>query len=147
MTLVFEPGARTVESHFSFLLDSNSLLGFAAASRHNGSTARSAIIFLQSEGFRLYLTPQVLIEFHAVATRDPGARGLGWKPVGALRTSALVQKSFEFLPDVAEIFPKWEYLTKKYSVRGKKVHDARLAAVALTYGIPNILTSNTADFA
>jgi hypothetical protein len=29
---------------------------------------------------------------------------------------------------------------------GKQTHDGRLAAVALAYGVPNILTFNIADF-
>jgi len=35
----------------------------------------------------------------------------------------------------------------QYRVVGAKVHDARLAAVANVYGVKNILTFNTKDFA
>ena len=36
--------------------------------------------------------------------------------------------------------------TRNAAVEGKQVHDARIAAVALAYGVPYILTFNLKDF-
>ncbi len=44
-------------------------------------------------------------------------------------------------PDIAQ---RWLDLVRRYEVKGKEVHDARL--VALAHDIPYILTLNPADF-
>ena len=39
------------------------------------------------------------------------------------------------------------HLLSSVQVAGKQVHDANIVATMLTYGVPKLLTNNTADFA
>ncbi len=54
--------------------------------------------------------------------------------------------AFVLLPDRAEVFAQWEHLVQTYGVGGIQVHDTRLAAVALVYKVPHVLTFNAKDF-
>ena len=56
------------------------------------------------------------------------------------------RQRFPFLPDSAQVFDSWLRIVVSSSVSGKRVHDARLAAVALAHSLDGILTFNTADF-
>lgn len=129
-----------------YLLDTNVLLGQATPAHHNSALARPALAALVAQGARLCVTPQCLIEFYAVATRDRVDGGLGWKPEGAAKAVAAIASRYEFLPDHADVFTKWQDLATTYAPRGKKTHDTRLAAVALVYGIAHVLTANVDDF-
>lgn len=50
------------------------------------------------------------------------------------------------LPDVPAIYPEWRRLATQAGVSGKPTHDARLLAVAVVYGVDNLLTFNGGDF-
>ena len=45
------------------------------------------------------------------------------------------RQRFPFLPDTAQVFESWLQVVVSSSVSGKRVHDARLAAVALAYSV------------
>ena len=139
--------ATVVPSNGAYLLDTNVLLGFAMPHHHNAATTRPALATLEASGARLCVTPQVLIEFYAVATRDRQDRGLGWTPQGAAKAVTALLAKFEMLPDAPEVFARWQNLAVAHKVRGKSAHDTRLAAVALAHGVPLLLTSNTKHFA
>lgn len=91
--------------------------------------------------------PQVLVEFWVVATRPRQANGLGWDPTAARAADDGLVSLFPMLPDVPEAFPRWLSLVSEGSVCGKRAHDVRLAAAALSNGVGEILTLNPADFA
>ena len=42
---------------------------------------------------------------------------------------------------------RWFELVQRFSVRGKRVHDARLVAVFQAHNIEHLISFNTADFA
>ena len=50
------------------------------------------------------------------------------------------------LPDTEEVYRVWRRLVVRHSVRGIQVHDARLAAAMMTYGIRRLVTLNEPDF-
>lgn len=50
------------------------------------------------------------------------------------------------LPDTPSIYPEWKRIVSAHGIQGIKVFDARLIAVANTYGVGNILTFNAGDF-
>ena len=60
--------------------------------------------------------------------------------------TARIEIFFTVLPDSHEAFRQWRRLIVTHEVKGAKVHDARLAAIMLVYGIRDILTFNAADF-
>jgi predicted nucleic acid-binding protein len=53
---------------------------------------------------------------------------------------------FSLLPEIPAIFEGWLQLVTEKKVFGKKVHDARLAALLNIHGIAKLLTFNTSDF-
>jgi len=53
---------------------------------------------------------------------------------------------FALLAEGPESFERWFALVEGAEVRGKRAHDARLAALLLSNGLTQILTLNTPDF-
>jgi predicted nucleic acid-binding protein len=62
----------------NYLLDTNILLRSADPNSESYFLVRNAVNSLIEEGGTCYITPQVLIEFWAVATRPLNVNGLGW---------------------------------------------------------------------
>ena len=106
----------------------------------------NAINTLLGDGHRIYITSQNLIEYHAFATRPVLSNGLGLTPTKANQVGRKIESAFSLLPETPDIYTNWRNLMEKYDVSGRPVHDARLVAVMLTYGITHILTRNGADF-
>lgn len=94
-----------------------------------------------------YLTSQNLIEFWSTCTRPIDRNGLGMTIAQAEAELTRLENLFPILPDTPEIYPEWRRLVVTYNVMGVNVHDARLVAVMLAYGLTHILTFNTSDFA
>ena len=92
------------------------------------------------------MAPQVLIEFWVVATRPTAVNGLGWDPPVVEAAIQGLMQQFPLLTEGPAVFTTWLRLVST-GVRGKRAHDARLAAVALANGISQIITLNVADFA
>jgi len=130
----------------TYLADTNLLLRIADPLSLLHPIAAGAFAQLFRRGDEVFLTPQNLIEFWAVATRPVAANGLGWNSGRTAREVTDMQKRFRFLKDSPEIFTRWLELVKKYSVTGKRVHDARLVAVLEVHAVENLITFNTADF-
>lgn len=61
----------------TYLVDSNILIRLVHRSDPMHSDAQNAYRLLRKQGEMLYIVPQNLIEFWAVATRPPKANGLG----------------------------------------------------------------------
>ncbi len=129
-----------------YLLDSNLLLRLSDRSSHQHQTVKQAVGALIQSGAELYITPQNIIEFWSVATRPKSKNGLAFPRATAQKELAVHRATFALLPDRAEIFPQWERLIQAYAVEGVLAHDTRLAAVALVYGVENVLTFNLRDF-
>lgn len=131
----------------TYLLDTNVSLRFLDSNDPANPLATAAVAGLLSRGDQPVITPQVLVELWAVATRPKANNGLGWD---LLRVQAAVHdllKRFPLLEELRQIFPQWFRLVTACGVQGKQVHDARLAATVLAHGHQYILTFNTGDFA
>lgn len=111
--------------------------------------ARNAIDRAIEEGYRLCITPQIVVEFWNVATRPRSANGLGLDVMRAAREVFHLLDMFETLygDDTAVVLAFWLALVIQYGVQGKQVHDARLVATMLAHGVQHLLTFNTQDFA
>jgi predicted nucleic acid-binding protein len=129
------------------LADTNIWLRIADPGAVQNPVAISAIVRLLSEGHELCICAQNLIEFWAVATRPTAANGLGWTRDSAAEEIAGLEARFVLLPDTPEIFTLWKTLVQNSEVRGKRTHDARLAAVYLAHRAEALLTFNAGDFA
>jgi predicted nucleic acid-binding protein len=130
----------------SYLVDSNVLLRLTHQRDSMHENAQSAYKMLREQDQVLYVVPQNLIEFWAVATRPTSANGLGLTVEEAAHESSLLKQLFCMKPDVPEIYTIWEQLVIKYQVCGKQAHDTRLVAAVIAHQITHLLTFNTSDF-
>ena len=130
-----------------YLFDTNVFLRLASQNDPQRSTVLSALQKLRAGNEILCYTPQVLSEFWNVCTRPLSVRsGLGLSPVQTERKARVIEKYFRLLPDSLATFQEWRRLVVAYSVMGVQVHDAKLVASMLTYGITHLLTFNENDF-
>jgi predicted nucleic acid-binding protein len=130
----------------SILVETSILVRLANGADQLHTVAEAAIAELHRQGESLRLTPQVLVEFRNVATRPINVNGLGMVPADAERLAAGYETLFPILPETADIFPAWKSLVAQAGVIGKRVHDARLAAVCHVNGVRRILTFNESHF-
>ncbi len=128
------------------VLDTNVVVRLAAASAPEHPIVKSAIVNLAASGNALVIAPQVLVEFWVVATRPVEANGFGWDPAAAGPAIAKLRNQFPLLDETPAVFERWLSLVQGTGVRGKRAHDARIAALMLTHGISQILTLNPTDF-
>lgn len=129
------------------LIDTNVLLRSTEPKHTHYQSSVDAIDLLRSVGHELAIVPQVLYEFWSVATRPLENNGLGMSPADAHAEITAIQKLFRLLRDERGVFSIWEQLVTSYGVKGKQVHDARLAASLQRHGATHLLTFNTSDFA
>ncbi|MBN4000405.1 MAG: type II toxin-antitoxin system VapC family toxin [Nostoc sp. LPT] len=129
-----------------YLLDTNILLRACDPASSSYVLALEAIARLLAQGEECVITPQVLIEFWAVATRPIAVNGLGWNAEQTHTEVEQILDQFTLLEDNPQIFTYWLSYVTTYKVMGKRVHDARLIAVILTHGVTHLLTFNTDDF-
>ncbi len=128
------------------LLDTNVLVALLDPDSAEHGVVISAARRLSAAGVHYWLAPQVLIEFWAVATRPRSGNGLGWP---SARVHQEVERLFQtslLLEETSRLFPVWLQLVARHRVAGKRVHDARLAATMLVYGITHILTFDVKGF-
>jgi predicted nucleic acid-binding protein len=128
------------------VLDTNILLRLANPAAPEHEICRNAVTRLAEAGTTLATAPQVLVEFWVVATRPTDVNGLGWAPSAARTTIDGFLGQFRLLVETREAFDRWRALVTDTEIRGKRAHDARIAAVMLAGGVTELLTLNTADF-
>ncbi|MCS6948987.1 MAG: PIN domain-containing protein, partial [bacterium] len=112
------------------LLDTSVLL----RERHTGDiyhqTVVDAIEKLVSAGWAVYVTPQCLQEYWAVATRPPEARGgLGLSLEKVAEDIERMLSAHEVLTETPELFETWRFIVRDHRVLGRQVWDARIAAI------------------
>lgn len=128
------------------LADTNLLLRLADPASAQHLIATHALARLLRQGDEVFLTPQNLIEFWAVATRPVEANGFGWSSERTTKEVTELQERFPLLPDAPEIFTRWLALVKQLPVHGKRVHDARLVAALQAHVVEHLITFNASDF-
>jgi len=134
-------------SSLTSLVDSNLLLRLAEPGHPSHTVALRSLSNLRGQNSVIYACPQNCTEFWAVATRPIAANGLGFLTAKAEAELANIETLFPLLLDDPAIYPEWRRLVTLAGVSGKPTHDARLMAVAVVYGIDNLLTFNGKDFA
>jgi predicted nucleic acid-binding protein len=130
----------------AWLLDTNILLRDADTTSAHHAAARAALLALAGSGARLCITPQVLIEFWAVASRPIADNGLALDAATIERHLSAYLAAFEMVSDTPAIFDEWRRLANGYAPQGKTTHDTRLVAVMKAHNIGGILTFNTRHF-
>lgn len=128
------------------LLDTNIVLRLLEKGDPQHGDVRAAVDRCVASGREPCLAAQVVVEFWVVATRPREANGLGWDPPTVRAAVDGLVSLFPMLPDAPEAFAQWLRLVTDGLVLGKRAHDVRLAAAALSNGVGEILTLNPADF-
>ena len=109
--------------------------------------AKECVARLLDHEAHIFLAPQNLIEFWAVATRPVEANGFGWSIEQAATAVLELRSRFDLLPENERVFEKWFEVVQSEKITGKRVHDARLAVQLWVYNIPHLITFNEEDFA
>jgi predicted nucleic acid-binding protein len=128
------------------LVDTNILARIAQPDHVQHAAALEASDAMLAVGDRLYIASQSLYEFWVVATRPLGDNGMGMSVADAHSRITKLRQQYEVLHDSPNVLETWTQLVLAKSVKGKKAHDARLAAVMIANGIRDVLTFNNADF-
>ena len=127
-------------------LDTNILVYASFPGTPFYDAARARLKELESDGAVFWASRQVLREYLASTTRP----GVVIPPPKFDALSAAVRQfeaEFEIADEDAEVTRLLLGLLTSRSVQGKQIHDANIVATMLRYGIPWLLTHNTADFA
>lgn len=128
------------------LADTNLWLRAADPDAKQHVVAIESLKELARQGHLICLSAQVLIEYWAVVTRPKDANGLGWSTSKAEQEIEQLRSSYPFLIDRQEIFPNWLKLVRDHDIKGKRTHDARIAAVMAAHRVEYLLTLNGGDF-
>lgn len=126
------------------VVDTNVLL--AATDRSRASFA-AATHLLSTDERRLAITPQIVREYVAVATRPMGVNGFGLDGEDAVANVGQFLDDMELLGEDAATTRLLLELIGQGSAAGKQVHDANVVAVALAHRAGAIVTDNARHFA
>lgn len=129
-----------------YAVDSNILIYLANPDSALYSVSLSDTQRIANSGDDLFIFPQNLIEFWAVATRPISSNGLGFTISQTEKELVRIKEVFSLVDETPAIYPEWERLVTVHGVLGKNVHDARIAAQMNVHQIGNLLTFNTRDF-
>lgn len=127
-------------------IDTNVLLASTDTSRSQHAVA---LAFLQ-EGLtgqqRIFASGQIFREYLVVATRPIEANGLGLTSSAALENIREFQSCIQLLDENTDATEQLLSLVKTHGLKGKRIHDANIAATMRAHGLTRIRTSNPHDF-
>jgi len=126
------------------VVDTNVLL--AATDRSRASNSAASRLITEDER-RLAITPQIVREYVAVATRPMEVNGFGLSCEDAVDNVEQFLADMELLSEDAATTRILLELIGQGSTVGKQVHDANVVAVALAHRAAAIVTDNTRHFA
>jgi predicted nucleic acid-binding protein len=130
-----------------YLVDTNILLRFLLRNDPAYTAIRQAVRTLKSRSEQIVTTSQNMAEFWNVCTRPATVRGgLGLSVEATEMRLRLLERHFPVLPDSPSIYQNWKRIVLANKIVGVNVHDARLVAAMIVYGITHILTGNVKDF-
>ena len=130
----------------SYLVDTNILLRISRPDDPDYGQIGVTLEELEKQNAQLCFSLQNIAEFWNVCTRPSERNGYGLSTAETNRRVEFVERTMTFLPDNDRVYSARRTLVTLHNVRGVQVHDARLAAIALVYGVTRILTLNPADF-
>ncbi len=106
--------------------------------------ATQALNDARQKGIELVISPQILREYLAIATRPTGGKP---RTADALENVRTFQEELEVVETSSAETAQLLALVERYTVAGKQVHDANIVSTMLLHGIRHILTHNVGDFA
>jgi predicted nucleic acid-binding protein len=126
------------------MVDTNVLLAATDRSRDHHE---AAIRFLNEDTRRLAISPQIVREYLAVASRPVDINGLGLSGEDAVANVEQFLEGMEVLTEGSATTLSLMELIVEGPAVGKQVHDANVVAVALAHRAAAIVTDNTRHFA
>jgi predicted nucleic acid-binding protein len=129
------------------LLDANVAIDLLVADRSRHREAYRLFERVSQSGSTLVLVPQVVSEVWNVLTRPAAANGIGFPPLDAAQAIRGLASLCEFKPDPDSLTEDLLATASDKEVRGRQIHDARLAVLVRSHGLDGIITRNGADFA
>jgi predicted nucleic acid-binding protein len=129
-----------------FLIDTNILVRLKDLTYEHHILCYEKVVALRTQNTPLYICAQVLIEYWNVSTRPIEHNGLGQTTEETFQDCQDFLRMFMLLMEPIDIVDRWLDLVRRYDVKGRQVHDARLVALAMSYNIDYILTINTTDY-
>ena len=94
----------------------------------------------------IWVSRQILREYVAALSRP----GVVHPPLPMISLIADVQRfaaQYRVAEDGPAVTANWQQLLTVHSIGGRQVHDANIVATMQAYGITDLLTNNTSDFA
>lgn len=128
------------------LIDTNILLRISRGGDPQHQLIGSALDALEKQHAEMCFSLQNIAEFWNVCTRPPASNGFGLSVAEANKQVENIERTMTLLPDTSRVYSIWRQLVITHNVHGVQVHDARLAAMMLAYGVTRILTMNQPDF-
>jgi len=102
---------------------------------------------MAQQGTTVYISIQVLREYLAVTSRPAPGQTVPPDYPAILANIASFRSAFHVLEDTKLVSEKLGELVQRFSVKGRQVHDANIAATMRTHGLQDLLTHNVNDFA
>ncbi|ARV58727.1 VapC toxin family PIN domain ribonuclease [Nostocales cyanobacterium HT-58-2] len=130
----------------AIFLDTNVLVYANVSESPLHEVALQAIQSQYDANVELWISRQVLREFLRTLTRPQTF--INPRPVATvIERVRFFQTQFRVADDTFEVTERLLLLMEEITIGGKQVHDANIVATMLVYGIPQLLTHNTGDFA
>ena len=129
-----------------YLVDTNVLLRLFRKTDPLHQSIKGVLSDLNRQSLGLYFSLQNVAEFWNVSTRPVERNGFGLSTIETRICVEEIEHNMTFLPDNEQVYSIWRQLVITNNDRGVQVHDARLAAIMMAYGLTHILTLNQLDF-
>lgn len=127
-------------------LDTNVLLTATDELRSHHLEAQRLITESGARGVHLAASGQVLREYLVVATRPRDANGLGLDVNDAVGNLSEFLRHLHLYDENEEVSRRLRRLATVHGLRGRRLHDANIAATMSVHGVHLIVTRNEGDF-
>ncbi len=129
----------------NIILDSNVWIYYFDKDSIFHKIAKEIINKYISDNYIIYITSQIIREVLVILTKE----NILENPLAPKQAIEKVESILEFTPvlfENNESNNKLKKIIKENDIKGLKIHDANIVAVALENNIDNIVTNNSDDF-
>lgn len=133
----------------SWVADTNILMYWLQPAIPERALCVSAVQNLHARGVQVVVLAQSMAELWYKLTLPTTAPrpGLGMTVAQADAELSNMERLFPVVREHPVLYDEWRQLIVSCSVSGRQVYDARIAAAMRIYGLTELLTFNTGDFA
>ena len=125
----------TMQGVKHLFVDTNILIFATNSASPWHQAAMDALQAARRQGVELVVSPQILREYLAAATR-PGSAGETLPLDAILANVRTFQANFRLVEENALVSARLVDLVSQVAVGGKQIHDANIVATMQTYGLP-----------